>query len=116
MDHSSLFVARRSLVEYCFRCASGMRHRRCGAHLVSSFANRDRETRGRSGSGSMAGSRRSWEWLVLGGCAFVLSQAVLPLIITPGDTPTEGSPVYRLVLTVSYLSAAFSLVPYYRET
>src|ERR1700730_6155763 len=94
-----------------------MRHRRCGAGLVSSFANRDSGSRGRSESGSMSGSRRSMEWLVLGGCAFVLSQAVLPRIIPPTvDTPTEGSPVYRLILSVSYLSAAMSLIPYYRET
>ena len=66
----------------------------------------------------MNGSR-SFIWLlVLGGCAFVLSQAVLPLVITPGagDTPTEGSPLYRLILSVCYLSVAMSLVPYYRET
>jgi len=65
----------------------------------------------------MSGSRRFMDWLVLGGCTFVLSQAVLPRIISPAvATPTEGSPVYRVILSVCYLSAAMSLVPYYRET
>ena len=65
----------------------------------------------------MSGSRKFMDWLVLGGCAFVLSQAVLTRIIPPTvDTPTEGSPIYRLILAVTYLSAAMSLVPYYRET
>jgi exopolysaccharide production protein ExoQ len=67
----------------------------------------------------MNGSRggKLTDWLVLGGCAFVLSQAILPRVIPPAvDTPTEGSPLYRIILSVCYLSAAASLVPYFRET
>jgi exopolysaccharide production protein ExoQ len=64
----------------------------------------------------MNGRGRFLEMLVLGGCAFVLTQAILPVILSGGDTPTEGNPIYKLILTVSYLSVAGVLVPYWRET
>jgi exopolysaccharide production protein ExoQ len=62
------------------------------------------------------GRRRFLELLVLGGCAFILTGALLSMVLTPGDTPTEGSPVWKLIRALSYLSVAAILVPYYRET
>ena len=67
----------------------------------------------------MNGRRRFLELLVFGVCAFILSKALLSLILTPGDTPAEGgagNPVWKLILAVSYLSVAMILVPYYEET
>lgn len=60
--------------------------------------------------------RRFLELLVLGGCAFILTGALLSMVLAPGDTPTEGSPVWKLIRALSYLSVAMILVPYYRET
>jgi len=60
--------------------------------------------------------RRFLELLAWGGCAFVLSKAVLSLVLFPGDTPAEGNSVWKLILTLSYLSVALTLAPYYRET
>jgi exopolysaccharide production protein ExoQ len=62
------------------------------------------------------GRRRAVELLVLGGCAFILTQAILSLVLLPGDTPTDGNPVWKLILSFSYLGVAIILVPYYRET
>jgi len=56
------------------------------------------------------------ELVVLALCAFLLSQALLSMILAPGATPAEGNPVWRTILSVSYLSVALILVPYYRET
>lgn len=57
------------------------------------------------------------ESLVLGGCAFILTKALLSLILVPtGDAPMEGNPVWKLTLAVSYAGVAMMLVPYYRET
>jgi O-antigen ligase len=64
----------------------------------------------------MNGRRRFLELLVLGGCAFILTQAILSLVLAPGDTATEGNPIWKLILSISYLSVAVILVPYYRET
>src|ERR1700731_1382124 len=64
----------------------------------------------------MNGPRRVLEILVLGTCAFILTGAILTLILPPGDTPSEGNPLWRLILSVSYLSVAALLIPYYRET
>src|ERR1700740_1926525 len=58
--------------------------------------------------------RRILEALLLGGCAFVLSTAVVSLIMGDPDL-TEGDPLWRLILSISYLSAALLLLPYYRE-
>jgi O-antigen ligase len=33
-----------------------------------------------------------------------------------GSTPTDGDPTWRLILSLGYLSVAFILAPYYRET
>lgn len=56
------------------------------------------------------------ESLVLGGCAFVLSRAILSLVLLPdGDSPADGNPVWRLILAVSYVSVAMLLIPYRRE-
>jgi exopolysaccharide production protein ExoQ len=63
----------------------------------------------------MNSPRRTLEWMTLGACAFLLTQALLPMFLTPGDTLTEGSPVWRMVLTVSYLSVAAILAAYYRQ-
>jgi exopolysaccharide production protein ExoQ len=60
--------------------------------------------------------RRILELLVLGSCAFVLTQAILSQVLAPGDTPTEGSAISQLILSLCYLSVAGVLVPYYRET
>lgn len=65
----------------------------------------------------MNGTRRLFELLVLGGCAVVVSGALLPLIFDPGRTgPEEGNPAWRLLLAVSYLAVALVLLPWYRET
>lgn len=58
--------------------------------------------------------RRILEALLLGGCAFVLSTAVVSLIMGDPDL-TEGDPLWRLILSISYLGAALLLLPYYRE-
>ncbi len=60
--------------------------------------------------------RRFLELLVLGGCGFILTQGILSLVLAPGDTPTDGNTVWKLILSVSYLSVAVMLVSYYRET
>jgi exopolysaccharide production protein ExoQ len=60
--------------------------------------------------------RRFLESVVLGGCGFILTQGILSLVLAPGDAPTEGNAVWKLILSVSYLSVAVILVPYYRET
>jgi exopolysaccharide production protein ExoQ len=64
----------------------------------------------------MSGRPRPFEWIVLGGCAFVLTQAILSLVLGPGDTPTEGNAAWELILAVGYLSVVAILVPFYRET
>lgn len=64
----------------------------------------------------MNGPRRLLGILVLGACAFILTGAILTLILPPGDTPSEGNQLWRLILSVSYLSVAAILIPYYRET
>ena len=56
------------------------------------------------------------ESLALGICGFILTQALLSLVLDPGDTPTEGNPVWKLLLCVSYLSVAAILIRSYRET
>jgi exopolysaccharide production protein ExoQ len=60
--------------------------------------------------------RRFLELLVLGGCGFILTQGILSLVLAPGDTRTDGNTVWKLILSVSYLSVAVMLVSYYRET
>ncbi len=64
----------------------------------------------------MSARPRPFEWILLGGCAFVLTQAILSLVLGPGDTPTEGNATWKLILAVGYLSVAAILVPFYRET
>lgn len=51
----------------------------------------------------------------MGGCAFVLTQAVLSLVLPGGESPTEGNDLWKLILTAGYLGVAVILVPYYRE-
>jgi exopolysaccharide production protein ExoQ len=63
----------------------------------------------------MNGNRRFLELLVFGSCAFVLTQALLAMLLDPGDTPTEGNPVWKLILIACYASVAVILAPYYRE-
>ena len=59
--------------------------------------------------------RRLIELLVLGLCAFLLTQAILSLILSPGNDPNEGSVVTQLILSASYLSVLGILIPYYRQ-
>lgn len=63
----------------------------------------------------MSGPRRLLETLVLGACAFILTGAILTLVLPPGDTPSEGNSLWRLILSLSYLSVGAILIPYYRE-
>jgi len=60
--------------------------------------------------------RRILELLVLGTCAFVLSKAIFTQVLEQPDSATEGSAPYQLILGLCYLSVAWILVPYYRET
>jgi exopolysaccharide production protein ExoQ len=64
----------------------------------------------------MNASPRLRDWLLLGSCAFILTGALLSLILNPAENATEGNPVWQLILTVSYSTVALLLVPYYRET
>jgi exopolysaccharide production protein ExoQ len=64
----------------------------------------------------MNGRRRLFELMVLGGCAFILSKAVLSYILDPQETPTAGNPAWRLILAISYIGLALVLFPWYRET
>jgi exopolysaccharide production protein ExoQ len=59
--------------------------------------------------------RRILELLALGICAFVLTQAILPQVLSPGDNPTEGSATSQLILSLCYLSVGAILIPYHRE-
>jgi O-antigen ligase len=64
----------------------------------------------------MNARRRILELLVLGSCAFVLTQAILSHVLAPSDTSTQGSVTWQLILSLCYLSVVGILVPYYRET
>jgi exopolysaccharide production protein ExoQ len=64
----------------------------------------------------MSECRRRLELFVLGGCAFILTQAILSLVLSPGDTPTEGNPIWKLILSLSYLGVAAILLLHYRDT
>lgn len=72
----------------------------------------------------MNGARRLFELIVLGGCAFILSKALVSLLLPPymkeaallGEPLTDGSPEMRLILSTSYLATVMVLVPWYRET
>jgi len=63
----------------------------------------------------MSGTRRLFELLVLGGCAVIVSGALLGLILNPGRTG-EGNPTWRLLLAINYAAVAVVLLPWYRET
>jgi O-antigen ligase len=73
----------------------------------------------------MNGTRRLFESIVLGSCAFILSKALLSFILPPymreaalhGETTlTDGSPEWRLILSLCYLGIVVVLWPWYRET
>jgi exopolysaccharide production protein ExoQ len=72
----------------------------------------------------MNGHRRFLELLALGGCAFILSKALLSFLLPPymreaalhGEPMTDGSPEWRLILSISYLGIIMVLAPWYRET
>jgi len=64
----------------------------------------------------MNGRRRFLELAVLAGCAFILSTAVLSLMVGGGSDPAEEGPIWGLIRSVSYLSVALILLPYYQET
>ena len=63
----------------------------------------------------MSGYRRLIEHMALGACAFILSRAVLSLFLAPGETPTDGNLVWKLILSISYMSIFVALLPFYRE-
>lgn len=63
----------------------------------------------------MSGRRRLFELIVLGGCAFILSKAVLSFVFDP-QPPTEGNAPWRLTLEICYIGLALVLIPWYRET
>lgn len=60
--------------------------------------------------------RRFLELLVLGGCAFVLSKALLSFALPSEVPPVEGNAQWRLILTGCYLGVATVLLPWYRQT
>jgi O-antigen ligase len=62
----------------------------------------------------MNGIRRLFEFILLGGCAFIQTGACLSLFLD-AEPPIEGNPVWRSVLAISYLVVALVLVPWYRE-
>src|SRR5271167_1122289 len=64
----------------------------------------------------MNSPRRLVEIGVLAGCAFLLTGAILTQTLAPGDTPSEGNALWRLILSISYFSVAAILIPYRRET
>lgn len=64
----------------------------------------------------MNGRRGFFELLVLGGCAFILSKAMLSFLLPPVETPTEGNPEWRFILSLSYLGVVLVLLPRYRES
>jgi exopolysaccharide production protein ExoQ len=59
--------------------------------------------------------RRFLELGMLGGCAFILTQALLVMVLAPGDTPGEGNPLWRLILAASYLGIFGILLADYRS-
>ncbi len=63
----------------------------------------------------MSRIRKILELIVLGGCAFILTKALLSMVLGPGETPTDGNPVWKLILALSYLSVAGILVAHHRE-
>jgi exopolysaccharide production protein ExoQ len=63
----------------------------------------------------MNGTRKYLDLIVMGGCAFILSKALLSFVLAPSETPTEGNPEWRLILTVSYFAVAMVLIPWYGE-
>lgn len=63
----------------------------------------------------MSGRPRLFELIVMGGCAFILSKAVLSFIFDP-KPPVEGNPPWRMTLEISYIALALVLIPRYRET
>ena len=58
------------------------------------------------------------EWLLFGACAFVLTEAIISmiLILDSGDPPSEGNALWRMILAVLYLGVAVILLQHYRET
>lgn len=64
----------------------------------------------------MNGRRGFFELFALGGCAFILSKAMLSFLLPPVETPTEGNPEWRLILSISYLGVVVVLLPKYHET
>jgi exopolysaccharide production protein ExoQ len=64
----------------------------------------------------MTGVRKYLELLVFGSCAFVLSQALLALVLAPGDTPSEGNPLWRAILALNYVAIVAILAADYPGT
>jgi len=64
----------------------------------------------------MNAGRKFLEWIVLGVCAFVLSKAILSLVLEPGDTPADGNPIWKLILALSYVGVAVLLTACYPKT
>lgn len=64
----------------------------------------------------MSRTRRFFELIVLGGSALILSGGLLSMLLEAEQPGHEGSPAWRLILGISYLSVALVLLPWYRET
>jgi len=64
----------------------------------------------------MNGTRRLFELIVLAGTALILSGGLLSLVLDTEQNAIDGSPMWRLVLGISYLGVALVLLPWYRET
>jgi exopolysaccharide production protein ExoQ len=63
----------------------------------------------------MSGIRKFLVLFVLGGCAFLLSKAMIDMFLVPEPPPYGGNATARLILTVSYLSVAITLVSHFRQ-
>jgi exopolysaccharide production protein ExoQ len=63
----------------------------------------------------MSATRRLVELSVLGGAAVVMSAPFLYLFFGAQEGLVEGSPMWRLVLGITYLAVTFVLLPWYRE-
>jgi exopolysaccharide production protein ExoQ len=63
----------------------------------------------------MNGTRRLFDFILLGGCAFIQSGACLSMVLD-AEPPLAGNPAWRSVLAISYLVVALVLLPWYRET
>jgi exopolysaccharide production protein ExoQ len=64
----------------------------------------------------MNGTLKPFEFFVMACSAFILSGALLFMVLGTEQTAVDGNPTWRLVLAISYVGVASVLVPWYRET